>query len=163
MRIDGVAADADRRNQKGGTDRGAALVTTRALYARSVRGDGGGDDDVRQSAHSGTGDEAHSRARGKRSLHSIDLDDEEDRRTQTRDVRIIAQQEQNVYGRILSESGSPLMSSRTIGAIFVAVSGASIFSRSPTITIARWSGSTYFCATRTTSSFVTAFTARTNC
>ena len=51
--------------------------------------------------------------------------------------------------------GSPFMSSSTIGAIFVAASGPSIFARSPTMTIARCSGSMYFCATRTTSSFVT--------
>ena len=40
-------------------------------------------------------------------------------------------------GRILSTIGSPLTSKRMTGAIFVAISGASIFSRSPTITSAR--------------------------
>ena len=44
------------------------------------------------------------------------------------------------------------------GAIFVAPSGASMVLRSPTTTIARWSRSRYFFATRTTSSAVIAMT-----
>ena len=62
------------------------------------------------------------------------------------------------YLLALAAIGFPSRSRCTIGAIFVAVSGASISFASPTMTMARWSRSMYFLATRTTSSFVTAIT-----
>ena len=58
---------------------------------------------------------------------------------------------------------APSMSRYSIGAIFAAASGASIDLRSPTMTIASRSMSTYFFATRATSSFVTAATALVYC
>jgi hypothetical protein len=48
------AADADdTRMKEGGTDRGAALMTSGAFYARSVPVSHFGDDKIRRVAHAG--------------------------------------------------------------------------------------------------------------
>src|SRR6185503_477075 len=59
----------NERNQKGGTDRGAALVTARALDARSVPVNAG-DDGRRDGRHAGV-DEANGRFRGDGDLHGL--------------------------------------------------------------------------------------------
>src|SRR5581483_8611487 len=89
--------------------------------------------------------------------HDTDLSKSPDTRdAQLRMNRLTAQVPR--YGRTFAGIGFPSRSRRTIGAIFVAASGSSIFARSHTITIARWSGSMRSCAARTTSSDVTAVT-----
>jgi hypothetical protein len=95
VRIDGVGGGrlgcVITRNRKGGADRGAALVTTRALYARSVLEDGGDDGNVRRGAHLGIGNESRRRTRRNSGLHSSHLGRERSAGRQIKEATLFAQ------------------------------------------------------------------------
>jgi hypothetical protein len=67
------AADViEKSNEKGGTDRGAALMTTGAISARSVSVYRFGDDDAHRIARGGGGERSRRRG-GREVLHSAKL------------------------------------------------------------------------------------------